>query len=103
LNVIGPSGHIARTNLARVIDPTGLPDDAQRSLDAWALWPLGDGAIPDIVSRYDVLPDADRKRVFDLLHQYTRRDLTRAPDWRAWNLDRERARAALAEWERVPR
>jgi hypothetical protein len=102
LNVIGPSGHIARANLARVIDPTGLPDDAQRSLDAWALWQLGDGAMPDIVARYDALPESDRKNVFDVLHQYTRgRDFTRVPDWRGWNLDRERARVALAEWERV--
>jgi hypothetical protein len=104
LNVIGPSGHIARANLARVIDPSGLPDDAQRSLDAWALWQLGDGAMPDVVARYDALPESDRKYVFDVLHQFTRsRDFSRVPDWRAWNLDRERARAALAEWERVRR
>ena len=104
VNAIGPSGHIARANLARVMDPTGLPDDAQRSLDVWALWSLGDGAAPDIVARYDAVPEGDRRRAFDVLHAYTRRrDLSRAPDWRAWNLDRERARAALAEWERVPR
>jgi hypothetical protein len=104
VNVIGPSGHIARANLARAIDPTGLPDDAQRSLDVWALWSLGDGAAPDIVARYDAVPDSDRRRLFDVVHRYTRwRDLSRTPDWRAWNLDRERARAALAEWERVPR
>jgi hypothetical protein len=104
VNVIGPSGHIARANLARVIDPTGLPDDAQRSLDVWALWSLGDGAVPDIVARYGVVPERDRGGVFQVLHQHTRwRDLARVPDWRAWNLDRERARAALAEWERVPR
>jgi len=104
VNVIGPSGHIARANLARVIDPTGLPDDAQRTLDVWALWSLGDGAAPDLVARYDAVPDGDRKRLFDVLHSHTRwRDLSRAPDWRAWNLDRERARAALAEWERVAR
>jgi hypothetical protein len=104
LNVIGPSGFIARANLARVIDPTGLPNDAQRSLDAWGLLQLGDGAIPDIVARYDAAPEGDRKNLFDVLHQYTRsRDLTRVPDWRGWNLDRERARAALAEWESVRR
>ena len=103
VNVMGPSGHIARANLARVIDPSGLPDDAQRSLDVWALWSLGDGAVPDIVARYDAVPESDRRRLFDALHDHTRRrDLSRAPDWRAWNLDRERARAALAEWERVP-
>jgi hypothetical protein len=104
VNVIGPSGHIARANLARVIDPTGLPDDAQRSLDVWTMWSLGDGAVPDIVARYDAVPERDHRGVFDALHQHTRRrDLSRAPDWRSWNLDRERARVALAEWERVPR
>jgi len=104
LNLIGPSGYIARANLARVIDPTGLPDDAQRSLDVWSLWQLGDGAMPDIVARYDAVPQSDRTHLFDVLHQYTRsRDLSRVPDWRAWNLDRERARAALAEWESVRR
>jgi hypothetical protein len=102
VNVIGPSSYIARANLDRVIDPTGLPDDAQRSLDAWALWQLGDGAMPDIVARYDALPQSDRAHVFDVLHQYTRgRDLSRVPDWRGWNFDHERARAALAEWESV--
>lgn len=104
LNIIGPSGYIARANLARVIDPTGLPDDAQRSLDAWSLVRLGEGAMPDIVSRFDAVPPSDRTYLFDVLHQYTRgRDFSRVPDWRGWNLDRERARAALAEWERVRR
>ena len=104
LNVIGPSGYIARANLARVIDPTGLPDDAQRSLDARSLARLGEGAMPDIVSRFDAAPQSDRTYLFDVLHQYTRgRDFSRVPDWRGWNLDRERARAALAEWERVRR
>lgn len=104
VNVVGPSAHIARANLDRVIDPTGLPDDAHRPLDVWALWSLGDGAISEIVARYDVLPERERKRVFDVLHGHTRwRDLSRGPDWRAWNLDRERARAALAQWERAPR
>jgi hypothetical protein len=104
VNVIGPSGHIARANLARVIDPTGLPDDAQRSLDVWSLYVLGEGAVPDIVMRYDVVPQSDRKNLLDILRSYTRsRDLSRLPDWRGWNLDRERARAALAEWESVRR
>jgi hypothetical protein len=60
--------------------------------------------MPDIVARYDAVPQSDRTHLFDVLHQYTRsRDLSRVPDWRAWNLDRERARAALAEWESVRR
>lgn len=104
VNVIGPSGHIARANLGRVIDPTGLPDDAHRSLDVWALWSLGDGAVPDIVAHYEAVPESERRRLFEVLHDHTRRrDLSRAPDWRAWHFDRERARAALADWERVPR
>jgi hypothetical protein len=104
VNVIGPSGHIARANLARVIDPTGLPEDAQRSLDVWSLYVLGDGAIPDMVTRYGAVPEVDRRNLFDVLRNHTRsRGLSLTPDWRGWNLDRERARATLAEWESARR
>lgn len=101
VNVIGPSGHIVRANIDRVIDPSALPVDARRSLDVWALWPLGDGAVPDLVARFDLLPESDRRGVFDLLRARGRLPHG-PPDWRGWNLDRERARTALGEWERVP-
>jgi Na+-transporting NADH:ubiquinone oxidoreductase subunit NqrE len=98
-NVIGPSGVIARANLDRVIDPSGLPDDAQRSLDIGTLWSLGDGAIPEIVARLDSLPTKERMAVGDLLRGTLRwRNVDGEVDWRGWNADRERARRALVTW-----
>lgn len=99
VNAIGPSGFIARANLDRVIDPSGLPDDAQRSLDVGTLWSLGDGAIPDVVARLDALPTKERGLVADLLRGTMRwRNVDGEVDWRGSNLDRERARRALQTW-----
>ena len=67
VNAIGPSGFVARANLQRVTDPSGLPDDAQRTLDIGTLASLGDGAIPDLVARLDDLPTKERIAVGDLL------------------------------------
>jgi Na+-transporting NADH:ubiquinone oxidoreductase subunit NqrE len=98
-NAIGPSGFIARANLDRVIDPSELPDDAQRSLDMGTLSSLGDGAIPDIVARLDGLPTKERIAVGDLLRGTLRwRNVDGEVDWRGWNADRERARRALVTW-----
>jgi hypothetical protein len=99
VNAIGPSGFIARANLDRVIDPSGLPDDAQRSLDVGTLWSLGDGAIPDLVARLDALPTKERIAVGDLLRGTLRwRNVDGEVDWRGANVDRERARRALQTW-----
>jgi hypothetical protein len=98
-NAIGPSGYIARANLDRIIDPSGLPDDAQRELDIWTLWSLGDGAVPDMVARLDGLPTKERTRVVDLLRASLRwRNVDGEVDWRGANVDRERARRALVTW-----
>lgn len=98
-NAIGPSGFIARANLDRVIDPSGLPDDAQRALDIGTLWSLGDGAIPEMVARLDELPTRERIAVGDLLRGTLRwRNVDGEVEWRGWNLDRERARRALVTW-----
>jgi Domain of unknown function (DUF4173) len=99
VNLIGPSGYIARANLDRVIDPSGLPDDAQRELDVWTLWSLGDGAVPDVVARLDGLPTKERARVVDLFRtSLTWRNVDGEVDWRGANVDRERARLALVTW-----
>jgi hypothetical protein len=99
VNAIGPSGYIARANLDRVIDPTGLPEDAQRALDIGTLWSLGDGAIPDVVARLDDLPTKERIAVVDMLRTTLRwRNVDGEVDWRGWNADRERARRALVKW-----
>jgi hypothetical protein len=99
VNAIGPSGFIARANLDRVIDPSELPEDAQRSLDIGTLWSLGDGAIPDMVGRLDALPATERIAVADLLRGTMRwRNVDGEVDWRGANVDRERARRALQAW-----
>ena len=99
VNAIGPSGFIARANLDRVIDPSGLPEDAQRSLDVGTLWSLGDGAIPDMVARLDALPTKERIAVADLLRGTMRwHNIDGEVDWRGANVDRERARRALQTW-----
>jgi hypothetical protein len=99
VNAIGPSGFIARANLDRTINPSGLPDDAQRELDIWTLWSLGDGAVPDMVARLDGLPTKDRTRVVDLVRTSLRwRNVDGEIDWRGANVDRERARRALQTW-----
>ena len=98
-NAIGPSGFIARANLDRVIDPSGLPEDAQRALDIGTLALLGDGAIPEMVTRLDALPAKERAAVVDLLRTRIRfRNVDGEVDWRGWNVDRERARRALQTW-----
>ena len=99
VNAIGPSGYIARANLDRIIAPSGLPDDAQRELDVWTLWSLGDGAVPDMVARLDALPTKERIRVVDVLRTSLRwRSVDGDVDWRGFNVDRERARRALVTW-----
>jgi hypothetical protein len=99
VNVIGPSGYIARANLERVIDPSGLPDDAQRALDIGTLWSLGDGAIPELVARLDDLPTQERIAIADRLRGTLRwRNVDGEVDWRGANVDRERARRALQSW-----
>jgi hypothetical protein len=99
VNLIGPSGFIARANLERVIDPSGLPDDAQRSLDVGTLWSLGDGAIPDMAARIDALPAKERAAVVDLFRRsLSWRNVDGQVDWRGANVDRERARRALQAW-----
>jgi hypothetical protein len=98
-NAIGPSGFIARANLDRVIDPSGLPEDAQRALDIGMLWSLGDGAIPEMVARLDGLPTKERIAVGSLLRSILRsRTVDGEVDWRGANVDRERARRALQTW-----
>jgi len=99
VNAIGPSGYIARANLDRITGPSGLPDDAQRELDIWTLWSLGDGAVPDMIARLDVFPAEERTRVVDLLRASLRwRNVDGEVDWRGANVDRERARRALVTW-----
>ncbi len=95
-NVIGPSAFVARANIARIIDPSGLPADAARDLDADHLFALGGGAIVELVDAFPRLPLSQRLYADILLRiDLSRHDEDRAPDWQGWNLERERERAAL--------
>ncbi len=98
LNVLAPPAFVAERNLARVIDPTLVPPDGEVSLDSDYLAVLPDDAIPALVAALPSLPDGVAAR---LLNQLIARKLELASETAyaspfAWNLGRERARAALA-------
>lgn len=104
VNAIGPSGVIARANIARAVqlaavvepEPAGATETAERELDRWYLITLGDGALPDVIAKLDRLPAADASCLRILLLWRTMgRDLDSPSSWQAWNVDRERARQAL--------
>jgi hypothetical protein len=96
VNLIGPSGFVARQDLERVIDPSGLPADAYRGLDADYLAKLGDGAIPTLVELLPRLGASDRAALESALrtHALQGRDLEPI-SLPGFSLDRERARQAL--------
>lgn len=95
-NALGPAGFVARANVARVLDPSGLPADAERTLDADHLVMLGGGAIVELVDAFPRLPPSQRLRAeISLRAELSRRDEDLTPDWQGLNLERERARAAL--------
>ena len=94
VNAIGPADHVVRVNVARALDPSGLPADAVRRLDVPYLVWLGDGAVPALVELLPSLPEPDRGALGTQLRW--RLDTPRRPQpWQSWNLDRERARIAL--------
>jgi hypothetical protein len=98
LNLLAPAAFVAERNLARVIDPTLVPPDGEVSLDADYLGVLPDDAIPALVAALPSLPALEQERVLRLLYQ-RRFELSKEPAYAspfAWNLGRERARAALA-------
>ena len=98
LNLLAPAAFVAERNLARVIDPSLVPPDGEASLDADYLEVLPDDAIPALVAALPALPEPEARRVLRLL--YPRRfELQNRPGYTspfAWNLGRERAKAALA-------
>jgi hypothetical protein len=95
-NAIGPSAFVARADIGRILDPSGLPADASRTLDADHLVSLGGGAIVELVEAFRRLPTSQRLYADILLRiELSRRDENRAPDWQGWNFERERERLAL--------
>lgn len=97
LNVIAPAAFVAERNLARVIDPSLVPPDGEASLDADYLEVLPDDAIPALVAALPALKPVEAVRVRRLLES-RRVELANEPAYTspfAWNLGRERAKAAL--------
>jgi hypothetical protein len=97
LNVIAPAAFVAERNLARVIDPSLVPPDGEISLDSDYLAVLPDDAIPALVAALPALRDGLEDRVYALLIQ-RKLELAAEPAYTtpfAWNLGRERAKAAL--------
>ena len=97
LNVIAPSAVVAEQNIARVLDPQLVPADGHTGLDLGYLSVLPDDAIPVVVAALPSLPEPDRAVISDFL-QARRLELALDPAYQgpaAWNLGRERARAAL--------
>ncbi len=98
LNLLAPSAFVAERNLARVIDPRLVPADGEVALDAAYLDVLPDDAIPTIVAALPSVPDSTAARLRTLLVQ-RKMVLAAEPGYAspfAWNLGRERAKAALA-------
>jgi hypothetical protein len=96
LNVIGPVRFITEQNVARLADPSLVPEHGTEGLDELYLASLGDDAVPALLR---ALPLLDGKRA-----EWLRLDLglrlrhLREPGleaWQAWNLGREVAREAL--------
>ena len=96
MNLIGPSAYVARQNLERVVNPTALPADASRGLDAQYLATLGDGALPTLVEYLPRLTGSDRETLGFTLGMFVLhgRDLSPAA-LPSFSLDREHARQAL--------
>jgi hypothetical protein len=97
LNLLAPPAFVADRNLARVIDPSLVPPDGEISLDSDYLAVLPDDAIPSLVTALPSLPDSVAARVRVLLVN-RKHELASEPAYLssfAWNLGRERARAAL--------
>ena len=98
LNLLAPAHFVAERNLARAADPSSVPADGDPSLDWRYLRALPDDAVPAMVQALPRLSGADAGRVRSVLAMRWERlaedPAVLAPA--AWNLARERARAALA-------
>jgi hypothetical protein len=96
INIVGPSAFVARQDLERVVDPSGLPEDASRSLDAQYVASLGDGAVPVLVEFLPRLGTADRTALGSALRTFALEGRALEPGpLGGFGLDRERARQAL--------
>jgi hypothetical protein len=98
VNGLAPAAFVAQRNVDRVIDPTLVPPDGWVGLDTDYLYQLSDDAIPVLVEALPRLATDDQLDVRRLLEQ-RRHELANDPALAspaAWNLGRERAKAALS-------
>ena len=98
LNLVAPAAFVAERNIERVLDPTLVPPDGHAGLDADYLAVLPDDAIPAWSRPCRASRRAKPARSWPLL-RIRQVELAIGPGLRspfAWNLGRERARAALA-------
>ncbi len=103
LNVVGPQAFVAERNLERAIDPSLVPQGGRMGLDTGYVSLLGDEAVVPVVDAWNRLAPADRDALAPAL-AWREEQLRTDPSlqgWPAWNLSRERARAALAAWDKV--
>lgn len=94
VNALSPSAFVARADLQRFIDPSGLPEDAERRMDPSYLVSLGDGAFPVLIELMPQLAQADRDRLALLLRPAAAHVRDPQP-WESFNVDRARSKIAL--------
>ena len=102
ISALGPHAFVTHENLARVLHPELVAPGGHPGFDATYAVTLSDDAVPDLVAALAHLSQSDHDVVlYDLRRRRDElaRDTGSSP-WIAWNLARERARAAL---ETLPR
>jgi uncharacterized protein DUF4153 len=97
INAVGPQAFVTDRNLERALDPTLIPADGQAALDTLYLGRLDADAVQALVAALPTMAEPARTDLLRSLQSF-RIDLdadAARGDWPAWNLSRERARAAL--------
>jgi peptidoglycan/LPS O-acetylase OafA/YrhL len=97
VTAVGPQAFVTDRNIDRALDLSLVPPGGHTGLDADYLGQLGDDAIPSLVAALPRLDRATQAQLVPYLAMRSKAASREAPDgWAAWNLARERARAALA-------
>jgi hypothetical protein len=95
VNALSPSAFVARADLDRLIDPAGLPADAERRMDPAYLVSLGDGAFPVLVQLLPSLGWDDRNLLGAWLQWAAHGRAGAETPWESFTVDRLRAKSAL--------